>query len=250
MRVLYPTIVILLSLIACGLATPTPTATPDSSQFYNQGLEYLNNSQYQLAIEQFNKAAELNPDDSNIYANRGLAHHWLGAYGEASADYGRALELDPDNYLTYYNRGVSFGDRGQHERAVADYRRAIERNPTDPLSHNNLAWGLAYHLDINYEEALEYALRSVELSPEDYNLDTLALVYYKLERYEEALEYYNRALALNSSQLDSLKGRGDVYLALGSEEAAVKDYEIYLALAPESLERAEVEAKLEMLRAR
>lgn len=246
---LYITLIIIF-LSACSgepspPATIEPTATPDSSDFYQRGLDYLDEGEYQLAIEQFNQAAQLDPNNADLYANRGLAHHWLDAPGEANADYSRAIELDPDYYLTYYNRGVSFDDRGQHERAVADYRRAVERNPDDPLSHNNLAWGLAYYLDTNYEEALEHALTSVELESNAYNQDTLALVYLKLERYEEALTHFNEALALNEQMAESYRGRGDVHTALDNPQAAAEDYEIYLRLAPDAPDRAEIEAKLD-----
>ncbi len=242
-------ILLLLTLAACNGVSPTPAATPtpDSSTFYSQGLGYMNSGEYKLAVIEFNKAAELNPDDANIFASRGLAHHWLGAYGEAGADYSHAIELDPDNYLTYYNRGVSFNDRGQHERALADYRRAVARNDNDSLSHNNLAWTLAYHLDTDYQEALEHALRSVELEPSEHNHDTLALVYYKLERFEEALKHYDTALALNPDQLESYIGRGDVYLALGNQKAARSDYQTYLSLAPAGEGKDEVEAILKSL---
>lgn len=244
-------IILTLALSACSgessLATPGPTATPDSSVFYQHGLDYLEQGEYQAAIEQFNRAAQLDPNSADIYANRGLAHHWLDAPGEANADYSRAIELDPDYYLTYYNRGVSFDDRGDHERAVADYRRAVERNPEDSSSHNNLAWGLAYYLDTDYEEALEHALKSVELESNDYNQDTLALVYLKLERYEEALEHYNAALTLNEAMAESYRGRGDVHAALGDRQAAIADYETYLRLVPDAADQAEIKARLAAL---
>ena len=111
-----------------------------------------------------------------------------------------------------------------------------------------MAWALAYHLDADYETALEHAQRSVELNPESYTHDTLALVYYKLEQYEKALEHYDIALDLDPEQAESCKGRGEVYLAMGNEEAALADYEMYLSLAPPGPQRDEVEQIVETLR--
>ncbi|MCB0197433.1 MAG: tetratricopeptide repeat protein [Anaerolineae bacterium] len=252
---LYPFLFTILYLLlpACSSesspsATAKPTVTPNSNVFYERGLDYLDQGDYQRAIEEFTQAIQLDPNNADLYANRGLAHHWLDAPGEANADYSRAIELDPDYYLTYYNRGVSFDDRGDHERAVADYRRAVERNPQDASSQNNLAWGLAYFLDKDYEEALEHALASVELASYDYNQDTLALVYLKLERYEEAITHYNEALALNDQMDVSYRGRGEAHAALGHTQEAIDDFETYLRLVPNADDRQEIEAEIDALR--
>ena len=139
---------------------------------------------------------------------------------------------------------------GDFEQAIADFGQAIELDPDHASAHNNLAWTLAYHLDIEYERALQHAQRSVELEPDSYNHDTLALVYYKLEQYDQALEHYDIALELDPKQAASCKGRGDVFLAMGNEEAALADYEMYLSLVPEGPEREAVEKIVKSLRGR
>ena len=139
---------------------------------------------------------------------------------------------------------------GAFEQAIADYNQAIELDPDHAFAHNNLAWTLPYHLDIEYERALQHAQRSVKLDPDSYNRDTLALVFYKLEQFEKVLEHYDLALKLGPEQATSCKGRGDVYLAMGNEEAALADYEMCLSLATEGPEREAVEKILKSLRAR
>ncbi|WP_331377238.1 tetratricopeptide repeat protein [Rickettsia rhipicephali] len=52
---------------------------------------------YELAIEFFNKAIELNPKFSKIYNNKGLTLGKLGQYRLVLDAYNKALELDSIN---------------------------------------------------------------------------------------------------------------------------------------------------------
>jgi tetratricopeptide (TPR) repeat protein len=181
------------------------------------------------------------------YRTLGLARHAQGEYEEAIADYTQAIRLDPSYALAYQSRGNAYRALGEYEAAIADYEEVIGLNPKYAPAYNNLAWTMAYHLDTDYEEALDYALRAVELDPDEHHHDTLALVYYKLERYDEALEHYSLALSLESDFAASYRGRGDVYLALGDYQAALDDYERYLELEPDASDRQTIEETIDWL---
>lgn len=247
-----------------------------AASWHNQGLQYAEQENYQEAIEAFSEVINaLKPDLAETYFQRGLIYHRLGDYEQAVADYNKAIEsnpelvgayrklahvyyelgdyeqsiancnrvieLAPDDTEAYVMRGIGYYSSGDSEQAFQDFDTYLETDPNPARAYNNVAWALAYTLDTNYEQALEFALRSVELDSYSYNQDTLALVYYKLEQYEKALEHYSIALSLNNENLTSYKGRGDVYLALGNKEAALTDYQTYLTLAVPGPERTAVE---------
>jgi Tfp pilus assembly protein PilF len=181
------------------------------------------------------------------YRTQGLAHYAQGEYEKAIADYTGAIHIDPSYMLAYQSRGHAYRALGKYKEAIADYRRAIRLNPDYATAHSSLAWTMAYHLDTNYEHALEHALRAVELDPSALNHDTLGLVYYKLEQYDEALEHYSLALSLKPMLAPSYRGRGDVYVALGDYQAALDDYQRYLALQPEAPDREDFIETIEWL---
>uniref|UniRef100_UPI00258A1BFB tetratricopeptide repeat protein n=1 Tax=uncultured Brachyspira sp. TaxID=221953 RepID=UPI00258A1BFB len=58
---------------------------------------------YEEAIEDFDKAIKLNPDNTDAYNNRGFTKENLGLYEEAFKDYKKALELDPNNKYAMSN---------------------------------------------------------------------------------------------------------------------------------------------------
>ena len=82
-----------------------------------------------LAIEDHNKAIELNPDDAEAYYNRGVAYGVKGEVYHAIVDFTKVIELNPDDAEAYYNRGVVYHAKGDYDRAIADYNMAIKLKP-------------------------------------------------------------------------------------------------------------------------
>ena len=59
------------------------------------------------------------------YNNRGAAYAVLGQYQLAIEDYDKAIQLDPEDAMAYYNRGVAYKELGRYHRAIEDYDRVI-----------------------------------------------------------------------------------------------------------------------------
>lgn len=59
-------------------------------------MAYLNIGQYQQAIEDSNKAIELDPRAANAYFNRALGYTFLGMDDQARADIEQAVSLGVD----------------------------------------------------------------------------------------------------------------------------------------------------------
>jgi tetratricopeptide (TPR) repeat protein len=75
--------------------------------YYNRGFEYKENTdQFDLAIEDFNRALRINPSYTSAYMHRGDAYRRAGNFERAIADFDRALQLDPKNkYREYATEG-------------------------------------------------------------------------------------------------------------------------------------------------
>ncbi|MDA8005559.1 MAG: tetratricopeptide repeat protein [Alphaproteobacteria bacterium] len=75
----------------------------------------------ELAIKDFTRVIEINPDYPDAHYSRGVAYMLKGDPDRAIADYDRAIELNPDNGLVRLNRGRAYFMRGENMRAVEDY---------------------------------------------------------------------------------------------------------------------------------
>jgi len=70
--------------------------------YYKKGLDHGKLEKYQEAIENFNKAIELDPNSVAFYFARGDVYEILKKYEEAINDYDKAIKLEPNNSYFYY----------------------------------------------------------------------------------------------------------------------------------------------------
>ena len=76
---------------------------------------------FDRAIEDYNKAIELNPELAEAYNNRGVAYCIKGDYDRAIVDYNTAIALKRDYTAdAYYNRGEAWLHLGEWEKAKLD----------------------------------------------------------------------------------------------------------------------------------
>ncbi len=109
-----------------------------TNEHYAKGKLLAQGKDYALALEAYNKALEVNPDDADILADRGVALFHLGKKHLAVLDLDKAQELEPENPYRYSSRAYIKDSLGDLEGAIADYKKAIALDPEDAIAHNNL----------------------------------------------------------------------------------------------------------------
>jgi tetratricopeptide (TPR) repeat protein len=85
--------------------------------------------QYADAIASCQRAIDLNDTASWFYDTLGTCLMTQGQWQEAIAALDRALELNPEHRWTYYHLGLALLETEQWNRAVALYQTAVERYP-------------------------------------------------------------------------------------------------------------------------
>ena len=86
-----------------------------------------------LAIEYYTRCiawGDQSPEDlAETYNNRGIAYVDQGEYQRAIQDYDEAVRLNPSYAHAYYNRGLAHLKRGNQDLAVRDYNQAVRLDP-------------------------------------------------------------------------------------------------------------------------
>jgi len=114
---------------ALELYTHLLLISPNHYLFNHRGLVYFSLSQYEMALDDFNKAIEIERGDTRIYTNRGLTHRMLKDYEKALVDFNRSLDLNPLWPDTFYGRALTFYDMGNIQAALEDCDKAIALKP-------------------------------------------------------------------------------------------------------------------------
>ena len=100
----------------------------DEKAYFYRGFSRSSVGQYKEAIEDYDKAIELNQNNKNIYSNRGNCKYDIQQYKEAIKDYDKAIELNPNNEKAYYNKGLTKTKLKLYEESVECYNKAIDLN--------------------------------------------------------------------------------------------------------------------------
>ena len=180
--------------------------------------------EYSEALELYNQAAEIYPDNQFVFVNRGnIYNNHLRDYDAAIADYNKTIELNPKFSWPYMNRAIALGRLKRWDEAIADYGRAIELDQNYAAAYNGRAW--SYCQIGKFEEAIIDADRALKLKPNEANyFDTRATAYIGLKRYDDALADFNTAIKL-SPEAWLYKNRGELYRLMGNEAKAKADFD-------------------------
>ena len=117
---------LLIAVLALFLGGCFPSFDAEAEEHFNQGLEYERQAQHDLAMEEFTRAIELDPEYYYAYYNRALVYYRRGDLERSLADYSKAIDLRPDNAYWTSERGFLYLELGDRERAIVDLERSLE----------------------------------------------------------------------------------------------------------------------------
>jgi tetratricopeptide (TPR) repeat protein len=178
---------------------------------------------YEVAITDFERALELQPDHFRSLAGRGETYRLMGRYDQALADFTRAIDLDPTDIWAIGDRGQTYRAMERYDEALADFTKAIDLDPTD-------AWAIAsrgatYQAMERYDEALADLIRAIDLDPTDaWAIAHRGQTYRLMGRYDQALADFTRAIDLDPTYAWAIGDRGETYRLMGRYDQALADF--------------------------
>lgn len=93
--------------------------------YLNRGGVFLEDKQYDRAMDDFNKTIELSPGNAKAYLGRGLTLAFKRQFSRAIEDLNRAIDLNPKIPAFYNIRGSVYAEIG-NPRAISDFQKACD----------------------------------------------------------------------------------------------------------------------------
>jgi tetratricopeptide (TPR) repeat protein len=92
--------------------------------YRNRGIAFYHVGRFDLAIDDYSKAININPGYSYAYNDRGAALLQVKRYQEAFEDFDTSLHLVPNNMRSLAGRGAALEALGHKDEANESYRAA------------------------------------------------------------------------------------------------------------------------------
>lgn len=117
-------------LVSCARQGKPNTETAAAFNAHlRQGAEYLSQSAYAKALEEFGKALALNPSSARAHNLTGLAYLWQKDYQLAEDHFLKAIALNPSFASAYNNLGGVYAMKNQWDSAEKMLEKAISLSP-------------------------------------------------------------------------------------------------------------------------
>ncbi len=181
------------------------------------------------------RALELDPSDEQAAYLLGRVYYYQNWFDLAIAQFQRVLRRNPNSYKAHDNLGLCYDALGKEELAIRHFLAAIrlvdKEHPGYDWPYANLA-----RLLINrgeYKKAFSLALEAARRNPRsarDYYLAARALV--KAKQFDKAVRWLERSVELDPDYLKARYLLGQVYVQLGRQEEAQREFEVCRRLAP------------------
>lgn len=147
------------------------------------------------------RAVELDPSYTAAYQSLAALYFNLRQPELAIAEYRKIAERQPDNAGNHTLMGMVEYSRNNYDAAAEHYRRAIQIDPASAIAANNLAMLASDHGTGNLDEAVQLAQGVVRRFPDQPGYaDTLGWVYYKKGLYAPAVEQSQKAVRMSAAK--------------------------------------------------
>jgi len=173
---------------------------------YDDGLEYIEDNDYEGAILKFRKAIEIDPNFAFAWDNLGVSYRRTNQYEEAIKAYKKSLEINPNGRLPLMNIAVTYNLNKEFQDAINYYKKFIDIYQNDPEGYYGI--GLILYTNNQQEAGLDnlihaYTIYTAKNSP--YRADAAKKIGYMYNdlKSQNKLELFNKVAAKYNLKIEN-----------------------------------------------
>lgn len=207
-------------------------SNPAAENWKNQGNQAFQKGQNSEAIKCYSKAIEIDGNNHVYYTNRATVYAGNEEWDLCLEDSNKAVALKGDWVKGHFRKGQALFGLKRYDEAVVAYRRAVELDPKNEDITARLKE--AENLHKKYKPKVNAdgtPLTAAQRAKEDGN------DYFRVGKIPQAIEAYNKALGLCSAKEDNVKAdifcnRAACYVQLYEPHKVINDCTECLQLVP------------------
>ena len=215
---------------------------------YNKGADQLNKYindntdekelMLQTAINTFITSSEIKPDEGLSYYMLFRCHYIAGDLLQSEPYIIKAVELLPDDPDMNLTAGRIFMQKQEFEQALLYIKKSVELDPSNTQSIRNLAQ--IYYDTGNMEKSIETYEDAINKETDrNQKADlyfNLGILYNRVENFEEAEYNFMNALDENPDDIEAVMGMAQVFENAEKWRKAEKFYRELIAIDPDNPE--------------
>ena len=201
----------------------------------NLGNCYLNNSQYEEAIETYETIIKKNDKFIMAYQNLAFAESKIQQYEKSNETYKKILNIESENQEAIYGIGNNLIKDKMYEKANNFYENYINKKIiNEKIYFNN---GYSYQLQKKYEEAIEEFEKAIKLNKSYREAYINSSFCYKaLSNDDKSMDNLKKALEIDPNYKVALKNLAHLLLSNSEYDEAIYYYKKYYELDKSNLE--------------
>ena len=118
-RMAYLPLALLFMLLLPGLSP-----AQDVQSYIDQGIKHSQSGRYDQALQAFDQALKLKPNDPAIITYKATVYYAKGNNAQAVQLCEQAIKLNPNFGRAYYQRGMIYEKQEKYDQALADLKKA------------------------------------------------------------------------------------------------------------------------------
>jgi tetratricopeptide (TPR) repeat protein len=195
-----------------------------AKQLFANGLDLIQNNEFEQAEKKFLKSLELIPDRESVLNNLSSAQIKLKKYQDAKKSAARVVELNKNNAVAWMNLGVIEQELNNYESSINYFNKAIEIDPLYFHAYNNK--GILLCEVGQYQGAIINFDKALELQPDllDATLNK-ADALKELKNFDEALKCIDTALKIKNFSPEIWAKKGDILHNMKQYKEAIQAYD-------------------------
>jgi tetratricopeptide (TPR) repeat protein len=206
-----------------------------------KGNQELQNGNYAAAIDQFQRALQLKPND--WYANNRIGHSLLKMkkFDEAIKFFSKSNSLN-EKWGTHQGLAFCYSNKKDYTTALNHAKKAVELAPNEWQTHNCI--GQVYYYSGAYDNALASFRKSNSIAEKAENYNYIGAIYIKNNQYLKSIENFEKAILFDSQNWSYYRNISGCFYMVEKYDEGIRSIENGLKVAKNNEQTQELKRRL------